>query len=860
MPEKIIAFIVEAARKHARIVAALLLPLALAAAFYAATHFSINTDVTTLLDDTAEWRQNEIAFLKAFPERDDVLVIVVDGPDGVSTGLAAEKIAHALKDRPDLFKTVRRPEAHPYFTHYGLLLLPLPDLADATDQIIRAQPLLATLAADPSPRGLFGLLNTMADAVKAGAAQVADMNVLLQRLHRVLQKVLAHPGAGDAWAGLFASENPSKFERRRFVLARPVLDYAALSPGAAASDFVRKTVTVQDLENLHGVNVRLTGPVALADEEFASVTDGMQLALAVSLVLILFILLASLRSFRLIVPILITLLCGLAMTTALALMMVKALNLISVAFAVMFAGIAVDFGIQFGVRFRDAHHACPRQDDALRATARRIALPLTLAALSTAAAFLAFTPTSYRGLAELGLIAGCGMLIAFILNLTLLPALLCFTRPRPEPEAVGFGVAAPLDAMIETKRRNVRTLFAALAAIGLLLCFFLRFDFDPLNLKDPQTESVSTMMDLLNDPDTTPYTIDILAPSESDAETMAEKLAALPEVDKALTLQSLMPQDQPEKLALLQDVRSLLAVGLHPATVLPPPGAEEIRQTALGLAGKLKELGQDSASASLFSEDLRRFAALSNDTLRTSSASMRRETQKALAELEQRLTPHAIDASGIPGDLRAQWVTPDGRARIEVYPKGDPGKRGVLEQFAKAVRALAPGATGMVVSIQESSKTIRLAFVQAAVYSGVTTFILLLLFLRNFIHSLFVIAPLVLAFILTLGTAAAVNLPINFANIIALPLLLGLGVSYSIYFVVYWIQGQKHPLTSSMARAVLASAATTFVAFGSLSLSNHLGTSSMGLLLALSLFYVLFTTFLFTPALLGKPDAEHKSV
>ncbi len=855
MLEKTVTAVVDAARRYALAVVIFCLLLTIAAASYIAVNFSINTDVNTLLDQKAAWKQNELAFSKAFPQRDDLLLIVIDGENGADTDAAAAKITAALQERPDLFKTINRPESNPYFLHYGLLLLPTEDILDTTEQIVRAQPMLAAMAGDPSPRGLFDLISRMVDGVQANAIEQKDVAGLFQRMHRVLQKVLVHPLEVDSWAGLFASENPSKFEKRRFVMTQPVLDYSALSPGAEASNYVRKIVDWQNVENRYGVRVRLTGPVALSDEEFASVAEGMQWALLISFMLIALILNFTLRSWRIIVPIFITLFCGLAATTALALILVKSLNLISVAFAVMFAGIAVDFGIQFGVRYRDQRYHEPDFAAALRGASKRIAMPLTLAALATAIGFLSFVPTSYRGVAELGLIAGSGMLIAYTLNITLLPALMRFTKPKAEKEPVGFHFAAPLDILIENQRHQVLVFFAALAVIGLGLSFFLRFDFDPLNLKDPHTESVSTMTDLMQDPDTTPYTIDILAENTQAAEAMAEKLRALPEVSQALTLLSLVPTEQEKKIALLKDTYDLLAPTLHPPGTMPEPSVAELRASIQGLEGKIRGMGSElGTDAYLFAEDLRRFANLEDQHLQTAARNMRLSVQRAIAELEQRLTPQPITVNNIPDDVKREWIAADGRARIEVYPKGDPKQRDTLVTFAESVRSVAPEATGTAVSIQESSKTIRRAFLQAAIYSFVMIFFLLLALMRSLKHTGFVLAPLALACILTLGTAAAVDMPINFANIIALPLLLGLGVSYSIYFVVYWRQGYSQPLQSSMARAVLASAATAFVAFGSLSLSNHPGTASMGLLLALSLFYVLLTTFLFTPALVGKPS------
>jgi predicted RND superfamily exporter protein len=191
-----------------------------------------------------------------------------------------------------------------------------------------------------------------------------------------------------------------------------------------------------------------------------------------------------------------------------------------------------------------------------------------------------------------------------------------------------------------------------------------------------------------------------------------------------------------------------------------------------------------------------------------------------------------------------------------VYPKGDARDLKTLTQFTDTMQKAAPGVAGTPISIRESGKTVSNAFVQAGFYGIVAISLLLLLVLRSVKYSILLLTPLILAGILTLATMVIIDLPLNFANIIALPLLLSLGVSYAIYFVVYWREGTQNPLQSSMARAVLFSAATTLVAFGSLSLSSHTGTAGMGKLLTIALLYSLACTFLFLPALLGPPKND----
>ena len=279
--------------------------------------------------------------------------------------------------------------------------------------------------------------------------------------------------------------------------------------------------------------------------------------------------------------------------------MVGALNLISVAFAVLFIGLGVDFGIQFSVRYRAERHANRDLGGALEATARGVAGPLLLAAASIAAAFYSFLPTAYVGLSELGLIAGTGMIVAFLTTVTLLPALLTALKPAGEPAPVGWAALAPLDRFLDRRRNWVVGVTLAAVILGLPLLGGLRFDFNPLDLRSKQVESVSTLLDLMRDPDTSPNTIDVLEPDLASAAALAEKLSGLPEVAKVRTLESFVPKDQDEKLALIDDASFFFENTLTPAQVDPAPTPaqtlEAINKTAADLSGAAK--GIDSPAA-----------------------------------------------------------------------------------------------------------------------------------------------------------------------------------------------------------------------------------------------------------------------
>ncbi len=820
---------------------------------YAAEHLKINTDTADLISPSLSWRQRDAELDRAFPQNVDQLAIVVDG---ATSGLAedgAAALARWALQHPDLFKGVQQPGGGEFFKHNGLLFLSAKEVQDVADQLIAAQPMLGALAADPSLRGLFSSISLATEGVKHGDIAVTALNAPLTTLADTTEAVLAGKAPHLSWDSLLTGRTPHPEELRRFVLVQPVLDYSALQPGARASQALRTEAEQLGLTPDHGVRVRLTGSVALSDEEFASVRQGAAGTTILSLALVCLMLFLALRSWRLILAIVVTLLVGLAVTSAFAAAAVGALNLISIAFAVLFIGIAVDFSIQFSVRYRDERHHVGDLSQSINRAGLGIGGSLALAAGATAVGFFAFVPTDYSGVSELGLIAGTSMIIAFILNLTMLPATLKLLRPPGEAEPVGYAWAAGIDDFLLHHRRSVIGVAAVAAVLGVILLPQWRFDFDPLNLKDPHSESMSTLFDLMKDPSTTPYTIDILMPSIDEADARAALLEKLSDVAQVVTVSSFVPDQQPEKLAILSDAALLLGPTLSPLQVAPPPDDAANLATIAACAHNLRDIsglgaGNPAARlASLLEEVGHRGAAV----LPQLNESIVSELRRRLDDLRASLAAEPVTMANLPDELRRDWVASDGRARIQVFPKGDARDHEILLRFVAAVRAIAPEATGSPVTILESGNTVVGAFIRAGWIAVVAITLLLLAMLRSVRDVALVLAPLLLAGLLTAATSVLAGLPLNYANIIALPLLLGIGVAFDIYFVMRWRAGLAGPLQSSTARAVLFSALTTATAFGSLALSSHPGTAEMGRLLTMSLFYTLVCTLFVLPALQG---------
>lgn len=847
----LIAALVEMSRRHAVVLTAVLLMLALAGGYYAIRNVSIDTDIGKLINPNLPWRQQEQKLEKAFPQNVDLLAIVVEAstPDQAEDATAA--LADKLAANPALFRSVRRPDGGRFFRQNGLLFLSTPDVQRFADQMIAAQPLIGTLAADPSLRGVFDAIDLVEQGAARGEAASADVDAAFGAVARATDAALAGRHEPLSWQNLLSGRKPDATELRRFILVQPVLDYANIQPGAPATAFVHDTARALGLTPEEGVRVRVTGPVALSDAQFATLSRGWERSAAFSIGLLCLWLLLAVRSLRLFVAVLTTLIVGLVACSAFAVGVVGPFNPISAAFAVLFVGIAVDFGIQFSMRYRDERFHAENFVEALRRTGAGIGGPLAVAAAATAVGFLSFVPTDYSGVSDLGLIAGVGMLLALVLNLTLLPALITILRPRGEPRPVGLLRAAPVNHFLLRHRIAVVTIAALLgiAAIGTLP--FLRFDFNPLHLQNPNEEAVSTLFDLMKDPTTTPYTIDILRPNLQDAVALAGRIEKLPEVAQVVTAKSYVPSDQQEKLAILQDAALLLGPTLTPPQTKPVPSDAEILSAIAHASADAKKAARSNAAAATLGKALDAVLARGAAVLPALERNIAAGIGRRLDDLRLSLQAQPVTLDSLPPELKSEWISAAGEARIEVFPKGDTTNNDVLRDFAAAVQAVAPDATGTPVTIQDSAITVTRAFEIAGLLALAAIALLLVVVLRRLHDVALVLAPLLLAGLLTLATSVLAGLPINFANIITLPLLLGIGVAFDIYFVMRWRAGSGDLLQSSTARAILFSALTTGTAFGSLALSNDPGMSEMGKLLMLALLYTLLCTFFVLPGLLG---------
>lgn len=851
-----VAFLVSRSVRHAHLTLILSLLLAALAVFVAERSFVMTTDTAELISPDVDWRKQERVMETAFPQLRDAMLVVIDGASPELAHDGAARLADALASDRTHFRRVEQLDGGEFFAREGLLFQSREDVRRMTSALVEAQPMLGPLAADPSLRGVTTALSTMLDGVAHGDARLSQIDPPMRALTDALESTAAGKPAFFSWQRLFAGDEAAiRQAQRRVILVQPVLDHSGLMPGEAATNALAATAHRLSLDEAHGVRVRLTGEVPLADQEFATLAENIGLVAIVMWLAMIVTLWLAVRSVRMVLAILLTIVAGLAVTTAVGLLTVGRFNLISVAFIPLFVGLGVDFGIQLCVRFNAERALDGDIRGALTRAATALGGPLLLAAGAICLGFTAFLPTAYIGIAELGVIAGCGMAIALLFSVTMLPAVLVLMRPGEQPRERALAPLASADRFLR-RRSLVLWAFGISMLVSIALLPLVKFDFNPLHLRDPASPAMQTLADLMRDPDRNPNVIDVLARNDAEARTLKQRFERVPEVGRILTIDSFVPEDQPEKLAFISDASLLLDLTLNPFDIAPPPTDADIVSALKATAAKLRAVAQggpDGATASRLADSFDRLAAGSAEQRVRAERMIVTPLTIMLDQVRTALQAQPLSRADLPLALQRDWVSPDGQVRLQLLPKGDSSSNVVVAQFRSAVAAVTPKISGMPVATQAAASTVAGAFIQAGVIALALVSLLLFLALRDVKEVAFTLAPVVLSGFLTLGTCVLIGQPINFANIIAFPLLFGVGVAFHIYFVMAWRGGATDLLQSSLARAILFSALATGTAFGSLWLSHHPGTASMGKILMISLVWTLICALIFEPALLGPP-------
>jgi hopanoid biosynthesis associated RND transporter like protein HpnN len=824
------------------------------------THLGVDTSTDNVLAHTLPFKQHDAEYRKDFPKKESSLIIV-DGPTGADADSAADNLAVRLRAKPELFSEVEVPGEAEFFTNNGLLYLAQDRLQRLLDQFGQSKSLLTSFAQDPSLRGVADIVSD-----RTGASDTEQTARIYNELGETATAKANGEDRTTDWLAVLNFERPgARPGTRRFVLARPLLDNTSLDRAGPALNALNDEIKGVLEEEGDGIKMQVTGDPSLRQQELNDAFSGAVAASSLSFILVALSLIFGIRSGRLILTLMIVLVVGGVWTTGLATLFVGNLNLISIAFMVLFFGLGVDFGTHMGLRFLEERKKGMAFESALRASMIEEAPSIGLSTLCAALAFLSFVPTTYTGLAEFGIISALGMVVAFVVTFTLQPALMAVMPPKvPKWGDTNIGVGAFI------KRYHMAILVVSgLITIGALYAAKdARVDVNPLNLQDPNAAPVVAYRGLAGDPATSPYSLNIVAANQADAAERIKKLEVIPGVEKVATANDFLPKDQEPKIAAIDRTARTLGSAFLAGEPRPAPNDAQLRQAFASLMVSAERAatsapdGDLKTAAEAFRDGLKEFVekrGSETPALRELETAMVGSQADIVEGLRTRLDPKVLTLADLPKEVSDDWVTADGRMRLQIQPDSDIGSPEAMEDFANKIAAVEPMATGVPASVTGAGNAILWAFAEAILYTILAIALIVAFLRRRLSDVLLILAPLAIASIWTVGAAALLDLPFNFANVIVIPLLIGLGVAGSVHIVVRTrelahenkgkaLKDRVDVLDTSTSLAVLVAQLNTVAAFATLAISHHRGLYSMGLLLGLSIFLVVIVCLVVLPA------------
>ncbi len=853
--------------RHAKPVLALSAVVTVVLGVYAALNLGVNADLYALVRPDLPFLVRKADLEKSFRALDTSVLVLVDGDSASSAGRAADALASRLAERREIFDGAVVVGGGEFFRRNALLFLDEAELERLADRLSAVQPFLAEIARDQSVVGISRLLGQALSESRNGADVGMDLPAALDRVSVAVEAAAAGRPAPDPWGDALIGGSLSEEARHRVVMLRPKVDYHDILFAQPAVDAIRDAVRELGLDSQGDITVRITGDLILNLEEQQVVQRQSLLIALAALLLFALAIYSGLRSVRLVGALVASLVAALVWTNAFAAAAIGELNQVSASFNVLIVGLGGEFGIHVCMRYAELAARGRSRADAIEGTGRSIGSSLISSAGTTAIGFLVFAPSDYRGVAQLGIISGAGVVLSLVASLTLLPAILSLTAPtgpKLVPKAPPW--LSRLRHLPVTWAHPIRIAAAALGFASLVLLPRIHFDHNALHLRDPSTESVQAFEDLVSRSGTTPWTVDVIASDLASAESQAKRLAAIPGVERVVTLSDFVPRDQDAKREVLGDL----------ALLLPPAGGAAIAPSADEERAALEKLAEDlratvaggGAGDAPLDASARRLGAavegfLAGAAARDAGPAFDRFRSNVvgslpdqLRELERALAPDVITAGDLPDEIRGQMLARDGRARVQLIPSLDLGDSRTLETFVDAVREVAPEATGPAVTLLEWGRVTSRAMEQALLSGFVAITLFLLWIWRSIWDTVLALFPLVLAGVVSCAAMVLLGLSFNFANVIVLPMLLGMGIDNGVHLVHRHRTNpeEEDVLATSTARAVFFAALTTVLCFGSLGFAPHGGMAAVGKFLTLGVAATFVSYVVVLPAVLAWDD------
>ncbi|MEN6493130.1 MAG: MMPL family transporter [Thermoguttaceae bacterium] len=821
------------------------------------TQLGFRTSRADLLNPRSEFNRRWLAYTQEFTEKED-LVVVVEGESREAILPVIDEVYGAIVRETNLFEAVLHEVDLSKIRAKGLYYLEPAELQQINGFLDKVTPILqgdwAQLSLANLPRQMMAAMAQPGQMPGGPAAAQAELSHFTASLLAALDPNAQYQSPWPDTGNLAAGRNDLQANRRfltadgrlGFVLLRVVKqDTTDFIQNSRAIDVLKRTI--DGARSRHPeVQIGATGLPVIEHDEMQMAQSSTTKATLVSLVGVALVFIAGFGGLRHPLMANAALLCGMAWAFGYATLAIGHLSILSSAFAAILIGQGLDFGVYYLARYLQARQVAPNTAEAIAETARSVGPGITTGAVSTAIAFFTASFTDFTGVAELGIISGAGILLCWLAALTLLPAMIQISDGN---RSLG-SIPSPLnlDVWLQPLFYKPRLTLVVFVVGTLGLSFGLTrlwYDYNLLNMQPVGLESVKWERELLTKGNQSAFFALSMTDSPEDALARKARFLSLPCVDRVEEIASMFPPGLPQKQPLIHRIHERL-VHLPPfAPELPLVAPADLDQILSGMENMTTAAGAVEIGGRLrqIRDLLRRIPP--HEYYRRLSAypqTVAADLLTRLAKLRTAANPEPPQLADVPPALATRFVGRSGKHLLKVYGKGDIWDVTSMEQFVQAVRSVDTEATGNPMQVYEAAQQMKGSYQQAAWYAFLTVVPVVFLDFRSIRYTLLALLPLGMAMIQMFGLMGLLNVPLNPANMIVLPLILGIGIDNGVHIVHdFRQQTGRYRLSASTANAVVINSLGNMVGFGSLMVANHQGLQSLGRVLTIGMGCSLFS-------------------
>ena len=807
----------------------------------------------------------------------DGMIVVVEGNDPDQKKNFVEVLAAKLKSQPNVFSDVFYKIDTSYFKDKALLFLKQKELADLFQKIKDRQQFLDDVNFSP---GLDQLLRSINSEISSGMVDTllsdfigtdnaekddsADLGLLISLLKQMAVHLNGEAPYQSPWATFFTGNEESLKEQGylisgkndlMFVLVTPHEDETSFTGYKDSIETVRKLVD-DTLQQFPQVKVGITGEDVIASDEMMLTQVDVKKATLIALagVSLLFIL-----AFRGVAKPLMAVFClviALCWSIGFTTVTVGHLNILSVVFTTILIGLGIDFGIHILERYKEERIAGGDIPSSLQKTVEGTGRGNFAGAITTALAFGAMTLTDFVGVAELGWIAAWGILFCMLAMLLLLPALLAVEEKFRKTDYNNITPSVEKKKWVEGFFRHYYIIiFVCLFLVGLSMLSLrnLAFDYNLLNLQAKNTEAVAYEMKIMQNANRSTWSAAMLADTMEEAQQKLEMAKGLSTVGEVQSILSLVPANQLEKLKFLKENSSTLS-NLQVEEDDPPVFLKSIARTLKKMRFKLQDKKEAGVWVQRVADELAKTdSRVAQERLSAFSTLLFADYRGKIADLRKNANPSPVKIDELPDEMRKRFISNKGRFLISIFPSVDFWDIDQREQFLAQLRKVDPDVVGNAVHMFESSRLMKEGYVNGGIYAMAAIVIFVFFTFKNFKTTLFIFLPVVVGSLWTIGIMDLVGVRFNLANLVILPLILGIGVVNGIHIIHRYREEPDKSipvLSKSTGQAVILSSLTTMIGFGSMMVADHQGIFSLGLVLTIGVGSCLVASITIVPAIL----------